>query len=53
MQPRKKHFKKVVFRKKLFAKLAEEATMCVENLLNLQKKYLQPVFFIINTILQQ
>ena len=29
---------KLLFRRKLFAKLAEEATMCVENLLN-QEKY--------------
>ena len=30
--------------KKLLAKLAEDATMCMVNLLNLQEKYLQ-VFF--------
>ena len=48
----KKHFKKVLFRRKLFAKLAEEATMYVGNLLNLQEKFLQ-FFFSIETIFQQ
>ena len=29
----KKHLKRVLFRRKLFAKLAVKATMCVQNLL--------------------
>ena len=49
---KKNILKKVLFRRKLFMKLAAEATMCIENLLNLQDKYLQ-LYSIINTILQQ
>ena len=41
---KKKHFKKVLFRKKLFAKLADNYTMCEE--------YLQ-LFSIIYTLLQK
>ena len=32
---KKKNIRKVLFRKKFFAKLADEASMCAENLLNL------------------
>ena len=39
--------KKILFRRKLFATLAEEATMCEENLLNLREKYLQFFFHFI------
>ena len=45
MKSKKKHLKKLFFRKKLFMKLAEEAILCVENLVNLQEKYLQLFFF--------
>ena len=49
---KKKHLRKVLFRRKLFSKLAEEATTCVENLFHIQYKYLH-LFSSINTILQQ
>ena len=44
MESKKTFRKKGLFRRKLFAKLAQEATMCVENLLNPQEKYFQFFF---------
>ena len=44
MDSKEKFFVLILFGRKLFGKLAEEATMYVENLLDLQEKYLQLFF---------